>query len=44
MYASRADFYNAFMRISKANYLAGYMLLPDVLLDAAEAKSAEIGR
>jgi len=43
MYPSRTDFYNAFVRTSKANYLAGYMLLPDVVQDAAEAMSADIG-
>jgi hypothetical protein len=44
MYASRTDFYSAFVRTSKANYLAGYMLLLDVLQDAGEAMGADIGR
>jgi hypothetical protein len=44
MYASRIDFYSAFVRTSKANFLAGYMLLLDVVHDAAEAASADIGR
>lgn len=44
MYASRADFVNAFVRTSKTNFMLGYILQADSLLDAAEAASAEIGR